>query len=192
MFPPRGDEKTPIGLVTPVVFFFYLQPLEKKCSLSTQVGAPGPAAWASPVPTGAGNCSGPTTAMDITITTEPNQVMGLFACLTGCRRASEGTRCLSPDLAPCALLQEMRLKMDEDLEKREIETMPVVRSLRLHTAQKKNKAGYRANLRCACGVQQVGPFRMSSKYPRLVDCLRGLGQQIQRDHGPTCIAAAQK
>jgi hypothetical protein len=29
--------------------------------------------------------------MDITITTEPNQVMGLFACLTGCRSASEGT-----------------------------------------------------------------------------------------------------
>jgi hypothetical protein len=59
--------------------------------------------------------------------------------------------------------------MDEDLEKREIEAMPVMRSLRFHAAQKKNKAGYRANLRCGCGVQQVGPIRMSSKYPRLLD-----------------------
>jgi hypothetical protein len=56
----------------------------------TQVGAPGPAAWASPPPTGGSNCSGPTTGMDITITTDPNQVMVLFECLTGCRRASEG------------------------------------------------------------------------------------------------------
>jgi hypothetical protein len=29
--------------------------------------------------------------MDSTITTEPSQVMGLFMCLRGCRRASEGT-----------------------------------------------------------------------------------------------------
>ena len=65
--------------------------LEEKTSLSTQVGAPGHAAWASPPPTGAGNCSGPTTGMDSTITTEPTQVMGLFACLTDCWRASEGT-----------------------------------------------------------------------------------------------------
>jgi hypothetical protein len=65
--------------------------LEEKTSLSTQVGAPGPAAWASPPPTGGGTCSGPATGMDSTITTEPNQVMGLFACLTGCRCASEGT-----------------------------------------------------------------------------------------------------
>ena len=34
---------------------------------------------------------GPATGMDSTITTEPNQVMGLFACLTGCRRTSDGT-----------------------------------------------------------------------------------------------------
>ena len=34
--------------------------LEEKTSLSTQVGAPGPAAWASPPPTGADTSSGPT------------------------------------------------------------------------------------------------------------------------------------
>jgi hypothetical protein len=65
--------------------------LEEKTSLSTQVGAPGPAAWASPPPTGADTCSGPATGMDSTITTEPTQVMGLFTCLRGCRRASDGT-----------------------------------------------------------------------------------------------------
>ena len=65
--------------------------LEEKTSLSIQVGAPGPAAWASPPPTGADTSSGPTTGMDSTITTEPSQVMGLFMCLRGCRRASEGT-----------------------------------------------------------------------------------------------------
>ena len=41
--------------------------LEEKTSLSTQVGAPGPAAWVSPPPTGGGTCSGPTTGMDSTI-----------------------------------------------------------------------------------------------------------------------------
>jgi hypothetical protein len=65
--------------------------LEEKTSLSTQVGAPGPAAWASPPPTGADISSGPTTGMDSTITTESSQVMGLFMCLRDCRRASEGT-----------------------------------------------------------------------------------------------------
>ena len=35
--------------------------LEEKSSLSTQVGAPGPAAWASPPPTGSDTSSGPTT-----------------------------------------------------------------------------------------------------------------------------------
>jgi hypothetical protein len=88
------------------------------------------------------------------------------------------------------LLQEMRLKMDEDLEKCVIEALPVVSSLRFHAAQKKNKSGYRANLRCGCGVQQVGPVRMSSNYPTLRDYLRELGRVIQRDHGPTCIVAA--
>ncbi len=65
--------------------------LEEKTSLSTQVGAPGPAGWASPPPTGGGTCSGPANGMDTTITTETSQVMGVFACLTGCRRTSDGT-----------------------------------------------------------------------------------------------------
>jgi hypothetical protein len=58
---------------------------EEKTSLSTQVGALGPAAWASPRLTGGGTCSGPTAGMDSTITTETNQVIGLFTCLRGCR-----------------------------------------------------------------------------------------------------------
>jgi hypothetical protein len=33
---------------------------------------------------------------------------------------------------------------------------------------------------------------MSSKRPTLQDCLRELGRLIQQDHGPTCVAAAQK
>ncbi len=45
--------------------------LEEKTSLSTQIGAPGPAAWAIPPPTGGGTCSGPTTGTDNTNTTEP-------------------------------------------------------------------------------------------------------------------------
>ena len=53
-----------------------------------------------------------------------------------------------------------------------------------------DKTGYRANLRCDC--KQVGPDRMSSKFPTLRDCLRELGRRIERDHGPTCVAAAQK
>jgi hypothetical protein len=64
---------------------------EEKTSLSTQVGAPGPEAWTSPPPTGGGTCNGSTTGMDRTITTETNQVMDLFASLTGFRRASDGT-----------------------------------------------------------------------------------------------------
>ncbi len=59
--------------------------------LSTTVGGPGHAAWSSPPPTGAGTCSDQTSGMDNTINTEPNQVMGLFVCLRGCRHASEGT-----------------------------------------------------------------------------------------------------
>ena len=72
----------------------------------------------------------------------------------------------APDLTPCELLQEMRLKMDEDLEKRAIEAMPVVSSLRFHAADAKNKSGYHVNLRCGCGAKQVGSIRMSSKRPR--------------------------
>jgi hypothetical protein len=33
---------------------------------------------------------------------------------------------------------------------------------------------------------------MSSKFPTLPDCLRELGRRIEQDHGPTCVAAAQK
>jgi hypothetical protein len=33
---------------------------------------------------------------------------------------------------------------------------------------------------------------MSSKRPTPGDCLRALGRLIQRDHDPTCVAAAQK
>ncbi len=33
---------------------------------------------------------------------------------------------------------------------------------------------------------------MSSKRPTFGDCLREFGQRIERDHGPTCVAAAQK
>ncbi len=65
--------------------------LEEKTSLSTQVGPPGPTAWASPPPTGDDTSNGPTTGMDSTITTEPGQVMDLFMCLRDYRRASEGT-----------------------------------------------------------------------------------------------------
>ena len=65
--------------------------LEEKTSLSTQVGLSGPTEWASPPPTGADTCSGPTTDMDITITTEPRQVMDLFTCLRDCRSVSDGT-----------------------------------------------------------------------------------------------------
>jgi hypothetical protein len=80
--------------------------------------------------------------MDTTITTETSQVMVLFACLTGCRRTSDGTNVACLLTSRHALLQEMRLKMDEDLEKCVIEALPVVSSLRFHAEQKKNKAGY--------------------------------------------------
>ncbi len=89
----------------------------------------------------------------------------------------------------------MRLKMDEDLEKSVIETLPIVTWLCFHTTQNKNKSEYRANLRCVCGVQQVGsegPIHISSNYPRFLDCLRELRQNIQRDHGPTCVTASQE
>ncbi len=76
-------------------------------------------------------------------------------------------------------------EMDEDSEKRAIETMPVVSSLRFHTGDKTNKSGVYANLRCGCGANQVGPVRKSSKRPTFGDCLRELGRLIQQDHGPT-------
>ena len=84
--------------------------------------------------------------------------------------------------------------MDEDLdlEKRAIEALPVVSSVRFHAGDKTHKAGYHANLRCGCGAKQVGPVRKSGKRPTFGDCLRELGRLIQQDHGPTCVAAAQK
>ena len=85
------------------------------------------------------------------------------------------------------------------LENRAIEALPVVSSLRFHAGDKTHKAGFYVNLRyCAafslgdCGAKQVGPIRMSSERPTPVDCLRELGRLIQRDHGPTCVTAAQK
>ena len=74
--------------------------------------------------------------------------------------------------------------MDEDSEKRAIEDLPVVSSVRFHAGDKTHKAGVYANLRCGCGTKQVGPVRMSSKRPTNVDCFRELGRVIQRDHGP--------
>ena len=87
----------------------------------------------------------------------------------------------------------------EDLEKRAIEDLPVVSSVRLHAGDKTHKAGVYANLRCCaaspfggCGAKLVGPIRKSIERPTNVDCFRELGRVIQRDHGPTCIAAAQE
>jgi hypothetical protein len=108
----------------------------------------------------------------------------------------------------------------EDLEKRAIEDLPVVSSVCLHAGDKTHKAGVYANLRCCaassyggcgakagvyanlrccaassyggCGAKLVGPIRKSSERPTNVDCFRELGRVIQRDHGPTCIAAAQE
>jgi hypothetical protein len=50
---------------------------------------------------------------------------------------------------------------------REIEDHPVVSNLSFIRAIGRDKAGYRANLRCGC--KQVGPVRMSSKRPTLQD-----------------------
>jgi hypothetical protein len=59
--------------------------------------------------------------------------------------------------------------MDEDLdlEKCAIEELPVVSSVCFHAGDKTHKAGYHDNLRCGCGVKEVGPIRMSSKFPTL-------------------------
>jgi hypothetical protein len=79
---------------------------------------------------------------------------------------------------------------EEGLLMREIEDHPVVSSLSFIHSIGRDKAGYRANLRCGC--KQVGPVLMSSKRPTVQDCLRELGRLIHQDHGPTCVAAAQK
>jgi hypothetical protein len=77
--------------------------------------------------------------------------------------------------------------------------LPVVSSVRLHAGDKTYKTGVYANLRCCaassyggCGAKLVGPIRKSSERPTNVDCFRELGRVIQRDHGPTCIAAEQE
>ena len=82
--------------------------------------------------------------------------------------------------------------MDEESEKRAIEDLPVVSSVRFHAGNKTHKSGVYANLRCGCGAKQVGPVRKSSQRPTFGDSLRELGRLIQQDHGPTCVAAAQK
>ena len=82
--------------------------------------------------------------------------------------------------------------MDEDSEKRAIEDLPVVSSVRFHAGDKTHKSGVYANLRCGCGAKQVGPVRKSSKRPTFGDCLRELGRLIQKDHGPTCVAFLRK
>jgi hypothetical protein len=77
--------------------------------------------------------------------------------------------------------------IDEDLEKRVIEAMLVVRSLRFHSAVAKNRSGYRVNVRCDCGTKQVGSVHKSSKRPTFGDCLRELGRVIHQNHGPTTM-----
>jgi hypothetical protein len=68
-----------------------------------------------------------------------------------------------------------------------------VSSVCFHVGDKTHKAAYHANLRCVSGgAKQVGPIRMSGKFPTLRDCLRELGRRIEQDHDPTCVASAQK
>ncbi len=82
--------------------------------------------------------------------------------------------------------------MDEDSEKRAIEDLPVVSSVRFHAGDNTHKSGVYDNLRCGCGAKQVGPVRKSNQRPTFGDCLRELGRLIQQDHGPTWVAAEQK
>ena len=75
---------------------------------------------------------------------------------------------------------------DEDLLKREIEDLPVMSSLSFIRVIGRDKAGYCAKLRChvasshggctdgSCTVKQVGPIRMSTKHPTMLDYLREL------------------
>jgi hypothetical protein len=58
---------------------------------------------------------------------------------------------------------------EEGLLMREIEDLPVVSSLSFIRTIRRDKTGYRANLRYDCGVNQVGPIRMSRKRPTLCD-----------------------
>jgi hypothetical protein len=83
---------------------------------------------------------------------------------------------------------------EEGMLKREIEDLPVVRSLSFIRTIGRDKTGYRANLRChsvslygdctdgGCTVKRVGPILMSGQHPTLVDCLCELKSLIMRDH----------
>jgi len=89
--------------------------------------------------------------------------------------------------------------LEEMDQKRAIEELPVVSSVCFHTEDKTHKTDFYVNLRCCgassyggCGEKLVGTILMSSERPTPVDCLRELGRLIQRDHGPTCVAAVQE
>jgi hypothetical protein len=86
---------------------------------------------------------------------------------------------------------------------REIEDLPVVISLSFIRVIGRDNAGYRTNLRCpvasshgdctdgGCTVKQVGPIRICTKHPTMLDCLRELLARIQQDHGSDCVVVVQ-
>ena len=74
--------------------------------------------------------------------------------------------------------------MDEDTEKRSIETLTVVSTVSFHKNNVTHKTGYRTNLRYLA-VSSYGVCDV-------IDYLRELGQRIQRDHGPMCVHAKLK
>ena len=82
--------------------------------------------------------------------------------------------------------------MDEDSEKRAIEDLPVVSSVRFHAGDKTHKSGVYANLRCGCGAKQVGPIRKSSERPTNVDCFRELGRASQPNRADRRTAASEE
>jgi hypothetical protein len=51
-----------------------------------------------------------------------------------------------------SLFYKENQEMDEDSEKRAIEDLPVVSSVRFHAGDKTHKSGVYANLRCGCGA----------------------------------------
>ena len=74
-----------------------------------------------------------------------------------------------------------------------------VNSVRFHVGDETHKVVVYDNLMYSgsfrlgdCGVKYVGTIHMSSERPTPVDFLRELGRLIQWDHGPTCVAVAQK
>ena len=87
---------------------------------------------------------------------------------------------------------------EEGLLKREIEDLPVVSSFPFIRAIGRDKAGVRANLRCnvvsshggctdgGCTVKQLGPIRMSTKHPTMLDCLRELQTISSRVDKTSC------